>query len=478
MTFNQSDYGMVYGMNFEELSDAERDFANLLLATDTLWGGDAMHESGTVHFIADTWVSGIEPPPVYTDPTAVILREAGGFDGVPEGERDQVWRYVTRHNLLSLYPRLQQAARNGDLSPERAQFILNTARAVDTMLSTAISNIAPQELSFGEPTFEDKYRAGTTLPDVNLVDPTPFREELRSSLARAGYKVTPSRSLRETMLAWKGERGAINPDNVAGEVKRVTADLMALARRNLLPLVDFDIPGYKPDLSDVPFDGFEFRTLKGVRFTGSNIYRGGGTDRPKLKALFEYNLDHPLTPTGLVHLVGHEVMGHYLNSAVADLLWRGGKLPIEATMATMCTPAVAFQEGLAENMLDIIYGSRQAAIDAYGPNLAVTLAVARLESVGKHNASMLHQRDGMELDRLRAYIAEECVQSDPIVRKLSGGWATNPIVGSMYGPAYHLGTEVVSRALQSVGGGRVARIGFQTTGRMADIQTFQQQVYQ
>ena len=200
----------------------------------------------------------------------------------------------------------------------------------------------------------------------------------------------------------------------------------------------------------------------------------------------EYNTDHPLTAAGLIQLAAHEAMiGHYLNSAVTDLLWRSGKLPFEATMGTMCTSSAVFQEGWAENALDVVYGSREKTLTGIekdfrisSADMKVVLAMADLQNVAKHNVSVLYQREGMPIDDVRNYLRNECIMPDHLVKKLSGGWAQNPIFGPMYGPAYFVGTKVVRDAIANVGAKRVAEVGLQTTGRLSNVVTFQEQIYQ
>ncbi len=460
---------MPYGVRFEDLAQPEQAYVTLLLGADALWGGDAMHESGAAHFIADAWFSGMEPPAVYRDPIAAQLRATGGVAVLAPSQREVVRDYVLEHGLLEQYPALLEGL--AQLPEERALFLRSNGHALKLILETAISQLLPGS---NVPSYDEKYRA-VAGRDAALVDPAPYRDALRAALEPAGYPASEA-GLRAAAKSWKGACGAIPEGSVVGKTAETVDALLARARKSLLPLVDFKIPGYAPDLADVLFDGFAFKTVRGMFFTGSNIYQGGGRERPRLRALFEYNLDHHLTAPEMVHLAAHEVIGHYLHAAVTDLLWRAEKLPVEASMATMCTPSGPFQEGWAENMLDMLYGSREAAVAAHGPNIAAVLALARLESVGKHNASILFQREGRSLDDVRAYLAEECVLPDEKVNKLSGAWATHPVFGPMYGPAYHWGTETVGQALKRAGVAEVARIGFQIPGQVANLRTFEAQL--
>ena len=75
------------------------------------------------------------------------------------------------------------------------------------------------------------------------------------------------------------------------------------------------------------------------------------------------------------------------------------------------------------------------------------------------------------------YLRDECIMPEHLVKKLSGAWAQDPIIGPMYGPAYFIGTKIVRDALAKVGAKRVAEVGLQTTGRLANLVTFQEQIY-
>ncbi len=342
------------------------------------------------------------------------------------------------------------------------------------MLQTAIVQVLNKPL----PPFEERYRAAIAddSRDVALASVEEARDALQPALADVGYQVTKNRNLRETFLAWEHERGYIPASEVAEQARAMNAELLKAMRERVFSRLNFGASGYAPYLSDVAFDGHYFNTISGVGFTGSSIYHGGDAKgKPKLKGLFEYNTDHPLTRVGLLHLCAHEVIGHYVNAAVKDVLWRSGKLGFLATAAQMCTPDTVFQEGWAQNMFEIIYGSRDAAAEVFGKDLLVALAHDDLQDIAKHNGAILHQRDGVPIDRVKEYFATECVMPVPLVKKLSGGWSQDPILGPMYGPAYLVGRTVVNDAIRRHGPISVAEVGYHLKGQV-DISTFQMKV--
>ncbi len=477
---------MGFGMNFNELTEIEQKIVVLALGVDTLAGGDAMHESGAQHFIVDTWTSGMTPPPVYYDAIAKNLRQAGGVSEF--SDKEAIKKYINHYRLHELPNEIRTQIKQLDAG--KRNDVSSLVDALEMVLKTVDENVE-------SPGYDEKYKAVTGLTEVKLVDAAPCRKTLQQALTKAGFGIKTDRDLRQSSLAWEKAKGHIGAygegdaekiDGVVVQQKfnETIQKLLEVARERLFSQMDFGIPGHEPDLSDVLFEGFEFKPINNVSFTGSSIYRGQGTDAPLLQGLLEYNTDHPLTAAGLIQLAAHEAMiGHYLNSAVTDLLWRAGKLPFEATMGTMCTSSAVFQEGWAENALFVMYGSKEEALKGiekdFGINSAdmeVVLAIADLQNVAKHNVSVLYQREGMPIDDVRNYLRDECIMPDHLVKKLSGGWAQDRIMGPMYGPAYFVGTKVVRDAVAQVGAKRVAEIGLQTTGRLANVVTFPEQVYQ
>ena len=77
----------------------------------------------------------------------------------------------------------------------------------------------------------------------------------------------------------------------------------------------------------------------------------------------------------------------------------------------------------------------------------------------------------MSLEGIRRYVAEECVQPDPIVNKMSGGWSQHPIFGPMYGPAYLYGSTVVRDTITKYGADKVISVAFFSQG-IVDLDTF------
>ena len=468
-----------------ELKNFERALVTFAFGVDALTGADPLSKSGRDHFIIDTWTSGLPAPEIYSHPIAFFMRANGGVTGL---KNDGTLREFLKSTSLYSFPNaIRNMVDEGNVEPSRRAYLNNIVNTLEHILHT----LDPNKQT---PDYDARYSSVTGYKVASLaVDSVRLRKKLEESLKNAGFEVTAKRGLRESVLAWEKDRGYIgerDDGTIDGQVVKemflgYVHKLLNIARERRFKQMNFGIPGYAPDLSDVPFDGFEFEPLSNVEFTGSSIYRGGGSDVPELKGLLEYNTDHELTKVGLVHLAAHEVMiGHYFNSAVADLLYRAGKLPFESTMGFMCAPSTTFQEGWAENALAVIYGSEELAIQGAAKDfgvdandLRIAFIRSELQNVAKHNVSFLYQKESKSLDSVREHVRGKCVQNDSIVEKLSGGWATSPLTGPLYGPAYLVGSKTVGTAITHVGAERVAEVGLQTTGRLADIKTFRDQIW-
>jgi len=476
----ESKIPMAYGDSFDTLSTIEQDLVTLAFGVDMLTGADAMAPSGKDHMIVDSWTSGMEAPPIYSDPIAVQLREAGAADDL---DPEKVKAFIAKFELYDLPRRIKSQI--DSLDEGRREYFSHMTEALGVMLRA----LDPNE---DIPSFEERYIASTRLESVELVDAEPYRQALQEALDQAGYAITPDKTLRDLVKEWQDSQGFVGAKeegDIDGQVVKerfeaIMTRLFELARENLFSQMDFGIPGYEPDLSDVSFEGFEFIPISNEKFTGSSAYQGGGKEAPELRGILEYNTDHPLTPTQLVYLVSHEAaIGHYFASMIQDLLWRAGKLPFEATLNLMCSPQAALHEGWAENVLTLIFGSKEKALEElereFGVNkadLQIAAALDDLQAVGKHNVSILYQRDGKSLEEVREYVAEELLQHEAIVEKLAGYWTQHSIIGPMYGSVYGLGKRVVAGAIDHVGIVPATHAILQTHGRMMDIQTFREMI--
>lgn len=452
-----------------ERGSFEHRLATLVLGVDTLWGGNIDSPSGVDHFIADSWTSGLPFPEIMNDPFAEALRQDGAGVLTKKDQRREVLAFIEKYALDTLPNTIREDVRKIEREThdeDRVVYLRNLISALDVMRDRAMAEVGLCDA----PSYEAMYAAATR-SSVIFSDPAPYRENLRSALAGVGFETTASRNLQETLVAWQASR-KLSTDEVPATVTRMNAELLAKTRQALFAKVLPNLAGHAADLSDLAFDGMVFQIIPQAFFTGSNAYSGGEREgRPLLAGLYEFNIEHVGTEIDMLHLSAHEMMpGHYLSNAMRDLLFRANRLGFEATIGTMATPEIVFLEGWAENAFELLYGSREAAIDAHGPELAVIFACCELESLGKHNASVLYNRDHVSIEKLRERLATEYAQPPALVKKLSGPFVTHPILGAMYAPSYHLGTRLVSQAIADHGVLAVAKVGMYLEG-MIDIET-------
>ena len=448
----------------------EYNLGTLVLGVDTLWGGNVASPSGVDHFIADYWISGAPFPAVMNDPFAAALRADGAGVLTKKDQTDAVRTFIEKYALDTL-PNTLRGQMSSIQDKDRTTYLRNLISSLEVMRDRAMAEVG----FFDMPSYELMYQT-VMKQEVTFPDPAPYRENLRAALAHAGLETTNSRNLQETLVAWQAAN-KLSKDAVPKTVAQLNKELLQKTREALFARVLPSLPGYASDLSDIAFDGMEFTTISEARFTGSNAYQGGEEQgKPLLRGLYEFNIQHTGTPTDMLHLSAHEIMpGHYLSAAMLDLLWRANRLGFEATIGTMATPETLFLEGWAENAFELLYGSREKAIAAHGPALAVVFACCDLESLGKHNASVLYNRDGISVEELQARLAREYAQPPHLVKKLSGLVIQHPILGPMYAPSYHVGTKIVADAIAVHGILPVARVGMYLDG-IVDIETFQKKL--
>lgn len=445
----------------------ENDYATLLVGVDTLLGGDVGAEEGGAHFIADTFPkSERELPGIYSDPNAVALRAAGGAK--PEIV-DHVRAFISAHDLLDTKGRLTGSL-DADASPLRRRFMENMERCFGVMAQTAVALAEGTEL----PPYEERYEAAARRAP-QLVETKELREQLRDALARVGIEVMREADLRNAVNIWEKRIGYVPAEGFSEAVHRSNVELMSRVRSELFAKIGFNFPGFERDLSNLGFDGFRFNALSNVHYTGSSTFEGGThpDGRPAQACLIEYNTDHPVTTLGLPHLISHEISpGHYVDSCVSDLGWRAGNLGIEAVMHTMCTAEVTLREGWAQNALAALHGGTESdLVRQFGPDQVVQQVLERFQDAGKQNASIKFQMMGEPIEEVRRHLREDCVLSDPIVKKLSGSWAQDPVHGPMYGGAYDVGYHTVRQAIETHGIEAVAKACFHHHGYL-DIETF------
>lgn len=436
------------------------------MGVDTLLGGDVGRPEGAAHFVADTFPrSEVELPPIYRDGRARALRAIGG--AAPDRAK-MVKSFIRDHALVETEGRLTGTL-GAEASPLRRQFATNMEESLGVMARTALAIAEGNSL----PAYEERYRAAARR-EPEMVETAPLREQLQAALASVGIEVRGG-DLREAVRRWEAKVGFVDPKGFMESVRRTGGILTRTARDQLLAHIHFALPGVGPHLEGMDFEGYTFKMVSGVHYTGSSAFEGGThpDGRPASRGLIEYNTDHPVTNIGLWHLVSHEITpGHYVDSTIADLEWRAGRVGIEGVAHTMATAETVLCEGWAQNALAALHGGESGLVAHFGPDQVVQHLLERFQDAGKQNGSILHQMQGRSIEEVQRHLREECVLSDQLVKKLSGSWTKHPVIGPMYGPAYNVGYHVVANAIERHGPLAVARVALHQRGYQ-DIQTFE-----
>ena len=452
--------------------------ATALISADTLFTGDVSKVSGRDRFIVDQWTSNAPLPAIHGDPAAVALRERGGMFAPPdEAARTAVAELVGKYDLHDLPDRVVEMA--SGFEDQRRGVVERLMHSMKLMIKTAVAIADGGKV----PSYEERYMA-TTGQGLTVYDPKDDVEKLRAALAKRGFDITTSRDLADTTRAWRESLGFVPNEDLAREVLRAKKYLTELVRDVLFSKVDFGDEKFGRHLEGVSFDGYEFRPVTDLpaHATATNTFIGGedADGNPLFRALFEYNIRHPMTMLDLIHITAHEgVPGHYANAVAIDVLRRSGRLGFEASVETMCTGEVAFQEGWAQVWPELLHGSREAMIagcptDELGNDWDVQFTTEDLQDGAKNNAGIYHQVDMLSIDAMMKRFREQFGLPDYFCDKMTR-WGKNVILGPMYGPSYMIGGRVLRQAISRNGVARVAQVGLHTEGLM-DLQAFREKI--
>lgn len=417
------------------LTDFEKSYATAILGADALCGGDVAETSGANHFVAHLWTSGEPLPGIFDDPSAQELRTKEGY---AETDPAIVKKFVQDHHLLELTDKVIEDA-PGAVGEKRASVIARTMRSVGLMIRLA----SARAMGNSPPSFEEMYTAATGETPL-LHSPAEVQERLRAGLATLGVEVTTSQSLLETFIRYQKEH-QIPSDRMAQEMVRINAKLRSLSQQNVL----------SPINAALESDGPECKMLDGVFFTGVSLYHGGEDEhgRPLYKGSIGYNSAHPVTEPELVSFLAHEGWpGHYMAFAMTDMARRQGNLGFEASMLVIGAPEATLAEGWGQCALQMAFGgTREAVINTLGPQYNVLFALEDLDEIARHNGAISHQIHRVPLDQLRDQLRQDYVQPDHMVKKLSGAWAKDPIIGPTWSSLYLTGGNTIRESLREHG---------------------------
>lgn len=446
------------------LGPDEQTYTNSIIGIDTSHGGNVGKADAHSRWIADQFpLQRVELPPAYTDPIAEKIR-----DGSATAEEKQ--EYIEKYGLTDNQATLESTF--GDATPLRRQFMTNMGQCLDLMGKMALADTRKDTSIM--PSFEERWIASTgRAPE--LADTATLREQLRANLAATGIETGNGKSLREAVEEWENRIGLVSPDQFLSELRRRLQETLKLTQEKIFPHLPEEIQAELARINLLNINASTFHEPD-HHASGSNLYVGGinaSGDRTFLSNL-ELNTGHPPTTLGMLTLAAHEgIPGHHLDSALSDIMWTRGDLGIEAVTSTMCSREVALREGLAQNTLAILYGSKQNAIETLGPDLAVQLTLDRLVDAAKNDGPILmhHTPYTLEEDAVRERLANHHVLSSIMINKIIA-WATHPLIGSMYAGTYLRGSTSVEAAIQEHGPEKIIQLCYHQHG-YHDITTFE-----
>jgi hypothetical protein len=414
-----------------KLTDLDRLIADAILGTDTLWGGDVMHPSGTGRFIADSWFSGAPLPAAYTHPAAARLRQTGGVSA-KRPDRAAIKSYLAAVDVRGAIEGI--AGRAKSLPSLRRAYLNGLAACFEVMW-----DLAMEILGKGERVSYERCVRATTGLGPRPSNPTAKRKRVRELLERAGYPSSGSNELSSAVDAWRAER-MIPCNSIPALSSAFIAEFDQLAQRNLLP--------YLPRvLYSVPRANIRFLPITGAWFSGSMNYLGRARKEdgsPEYEASYEINDSLQISVPEFQQLVSHEVVpGHVTTFAFLQNMYERNKIGFEGTVLTMNTLGASLFEGLANNAILIAYGVSD--VDQLpDQDLQIGLLLALLQDDAKNQASYLIWKEGMSQPEVAAMLRRDFLVSKERAEKLSGPWGQHPLMGRMYLPAYRAGTERVA----------------------------------
>jgi len=425
-----------------QLDDYEDLVATAILGIDTIWGGDVANPSGTGRFIADCYFSSKVYPRAYTDPLAARLREAGGVSAKAP-DRDAVLAYLRAFDLRGRIQQLAAAGRGfGGL---RGEFVVGLAGSLEVMLDLAVERIGD-----GPAVPYERCVDASCAQAPGYCDTAEDRERVRRMLAAAGLPTGNSGAdLVRAVDAWRASR-AIGREDIATVSSSLIPRLDALTAEA--------VAAHLPEaLRAVPRANITFMPIEDAWFSGSMNYLGRertADGEPCYEATYEINASLQIARPEFEHLVAHEVVpGHVMTFALIQSLHHRGELGFEATILTMNSRATTLYEGIANNALYMAHGgSGPEALPDDEARLGALLAL--LQDRAKNNASYLIWGEGQPPEQVAPRLREECLVSEERADKLATAWGAHPLLGRMYLPSYHRGTELVTRLLRDHGPAR------------------------
>jgi hypothetical protein len=122
---------MIMGAPLLRRGSYEHDLTTLVLAVDSLWGGNVKGDGGE-RFIADSSFSGADLPGVFRDSMAGYFRRNGGVAGKNGVQRETVRAFARQYCLDDLPYRIREHTASFG-NEDRTTFVNNLVHALEIM---------------------------------------------------------------------------------------------------------------------------------------------------------------------------------------------------------------------------------------------------------------------------------------------------------------------------------------------------------
>lgn len=321
---------------------------------------------------------------------------------------------------------LEQEARAYPQGPRR-QFLLDMTDS----LRAAAQLFAGQELGFAE---KLERLVGVPAAPVAPDQLEALQSELDRLLSGMGYRQGP---LAQRAARWEGER-FVEPE----QLESLFHSLMTEAQR-------------RTDAQVFPTGDYTMRLnlVRGVPYSARCSFNQGQMD---------LNADLHFTPSGLKHLVCHEVFpGHSTQLLYTWEAARRGESSPDVLLCTANTVVGAIQEGIGDQGIHLIDWVETS-------DDALHLTLRRLRTAAATSAAWYQMEEGWPLEKVREFLRE---MAFPQETWLEGRlrFAAHPFRGPFIA-SYWFGDEAVREARERAGQRRAEFVSF-LYGSMNSVQS-------
>lgn len=302
---------------------------------------------------------------------------------------------------------LEQEARSYPAGP-RQRFLLDM---IDS-LRAAVQLFSGQELSFAE---KLKRLVGVPAEPIEPERLEALQSELDSLLSGLGYR---QGTLAERAARWEEER-FVESDQLEPLFQRFMAEAQRRTDERVFPTGDYSM---------------RLNLVQDVPYSARCNFEQGQMD---------LNADLRFTPSGLKHLVCHEVFpGHSTQLLYTLEAARRGESTPDVLLCTANTVVGAIQEGIGDQGIHLIDWIET-------PDDAIYLTLRRLRTAAATSAAWYQMAEGWPLEKVRGFLQETAF---PQETWLEGRlrFAAHPFRGPFIA-SYWFGDEAVREARERAG---------------------------